>query len=95
MTEVLFDTKEKKFRKHINPRGLEDRTLTHANIGYKCWLLWLIGTLGAREGSPSSSRMSLGKRNSPRPSCSLEALSVWNWMVLGGARRAILMVPGS
>lgn len=29
----LTDTKENKFMKHINPRDLEDRTLTHVNAG--------------------------------------------------------------
>lgn len=39
-------------------------------------------------------RMSLEKRTRPCPSGSLEALSVWNCVVLGGACQVMLIFPG-
>lgn len=49
---------------------------------------------GTREGRPSSLRMSLEKRTRPCPSGSLEALSVWNCVVLGGACQVMPIFPG-
>lgn len=76
----MLDTKENKVTELIEPRGLEDSTVTQVKIVPQCG--GGSRAPGTCEGSPSSVTR---EGNETPPSCCLGALWVWDWMDLGGA----------